>query len=167
MAPFAGECIQIERQRCHQRFSFTGLHFGDFTLVEHNAANELHIVVALTNGTPGCFAYHGEGFGKKIIERFAIGETLLELIGFGAQFGVRKRLNRWFETIDPTHNRLDLLDRTVRTEAEQFLEECFHGISSACCGWNALSATIVVLWLLFRNSADSSSVQRRNTPFAL
>ena len=43
MCRSARKCIQIERERRHQRLTLTGLHFGDFTLMQHDAADQLHI----------------------------------------------------------------------------------------------------------------------------
>ena len=41
----ATERIEKHGKRTHEGFTFTGSHFGDFALVEHDTANELHIVV--------------------------------------------------------------------------------------------------------------------------
>jgi hypothetical protein len=118
MAPLAGQRIQIERQSRHQRFPFAGLHLGDLALVQHNAAYQLHVVVALTDSAARRLTHDGKRFGKQIIKRFAVGETLLEFVGFGAQFSVGERLDRWLEAVDPPHDRLDLLDCAIRTKAE-------------------------------------------------
>ncbi len=41
----AGKRIQIHRQGGDQRFTFTGLHFGDLALMQNDAADELHVEV--------------------------------------------------------------------------------------------------------------------------
>ncbi len=38
-----GERVQIQRQSRHQRLTLTRLHLGDLPLVQHDAADELHI----------------------------------------------------------------------------------------------------------------------------
>ena len=37
--------IQIKWQRCDQRFSFTCLHFSNFSFVKYHATNELHVIM--------------------------------------------------------------------------------------------------------------------------
>jgi len=39
MYPFAAERIQIGGQGCRQRFTFTGAHFSNSTIVQHHTAN--------------------------------------------------------------------------------------------------------------------------------
>ena len=43
----AGERIEVDRKRCHQRLAFAGLHLGDVALVQHHAADQLHVEMAL------------------------------------------------------------------------------------------------------------------------
>ena len=38
-----GQSIQIDRQRCHQRLSFTGLHLCNLALMEHNPSHQLDV----------------------------------------------------------------------------------------------------------------------------
>ena len=45
MHPFPGQCIQVSRQRRHQRFTFTRRHFRDLSLVQHRTADQLHIIM--------------------------------------------------------------------------------------------------------------------------
>ena len=40
----AGERVEVERQRRDQRLAFAGGHLGDLALVQHDAADELHVV---------------------------------------------------------------------------------------------------------------------------
>ena len=42
-----GERVQIYRQRCHKRFSFTCSHLGDITIMQNRAAHDLHIEMSL------------------------------------------------------------------------------------------------------------------------
>ena len=37
-----GQAVEVRRQGGHQGFAFTGFHFGDPALVEHDAADDLH-----------------------------------------------------------------------------------------------------------------------------
>ena len=48
---FTGQCIQIYGQSCYQGFTFASTHFGNFTAMEYNTANHLHIKMAHTGYT--------------------------------------------------------------------------------------------------------------------
>ena len=37
--------LSIERKRCYQCFSFTRLHFSNFTFMEYDSTNQLNVVV--------------------------------------------------------------------------------------------------------------------------
>ena len=41
----AGKGVEVNGQRRHQRFAFTGLHLCDHPAVQRHAANELHVEV--------------------------------------------------------------------------------------------------------------------------
>ena len=45
MNAFACQRVQVNRQCCHERFSFTCGHFGNLALMQHNTADKLYIVV--------------------------------------------------------------------------------------------------------------------------
>jgi hypothetical protein len=40
----ACQCVEVERQSGNQGLAFTGSHFRDLSLVQHHAADELHVV---------------------------------------------------------------------------------------------------------------------------
>ena len=66
---FAFKRIQIGGQRGDQRFSFTGLHLGDLALVQHIAADQLHVEVPHVQDALAGFARYRECFGKDVVER--------------------------------------------------------------------------------------------------
>ena len=45
----AGERVEIDRQRRHQRLALAGLHLGDPALVQDHAADQLHVEMALSD----------------------------------------------------------------------------------------------------------------------
>jgi hypothetical protein len=69
----AGERIQIAGEGGDQRFAFAGFHFGDLALVQHHAADQLHVEVAHLHRAPAGLADHGEGLGQNLVERGALG----------------------------------------------------------------------------------------------
>ncbi len=66
----ATERIQINRKSRDQRFSFAGLHFGDLALVQHHAADQLHIEVAHLEDAAAGLANHRESFHQNLVQCF-------------------------------------------------------------------------------------------------
>ena len=75
----AGERVQVGRQRRDQRLAFAGAHLGDLAVVQHHAADQLHVEVAHLQRALAGLAHDGEGFGQQLVERRAVGDALLEL----------------------------------------------------------------------------------------
>ena len=71
---FAFERVQIGGQRRDERLAFAGLHLGDLALVQHGAADELHVEVPHVEHAAARLADDGEGFGQQVVERLAVGE---------------------------------------------------------------------------------------------
>ena len=107
----AGERVEIDRQRRDQRLAFAGLHLGDLALVQHHAADELHVEMALAERALGGLAHGGEGRHQQIVERGAVGELLLELVGARAQRLVGERLELRLQRVDGVDARLIGLTR--------------------------------------------------------
>ena len=64
----AGEGVEVNGHGGHQGFAFTGFHFGDLALVQHDAADELDVEGAHPQhpdrGLPG----RGKGLGQQVIQ---------------------------------------------------------------------------------------------------
>lgn len=75
----AGERVEVDRERRHQRLAFAGLHLGDVALMQHHAADQLDVEMALAERALGGLAHGGEGGHQQVVERLALGELLLEL----------------------------------------------------------------------------------------
>ena len=84
----AGERVEIDGQRGDQRLAFAGLHLGDLALVQHHAADQLHVEVALAERALGGLAHGGEGRHQQVVEADAVGELLAELVRARAQLGI-------------------------------------------------------------------------------
>ena len=76
MDAVAGQGIEIDRQSSHQGFALAGFHFGNLPPVQGDAANQLHIVMALAqDGRPaGRFPDGGKGFRQQILQAFPGGQ---------------------------------------------------------------------------------------------
>ncbi len=91
----AGERVEIDGQRGDQRLAFAGLHLGDAALMQHHAADHLHVEMALAEGALGRLAHSGEGFGDQIVERGAGAHAGAEVLGAGTQGLVGERRDLW------------------------------------------------------------------------
>ena len=79
MDALAGERVEIDRQGRDQGLAFAGLHLGDHAAMQHDAAHQLHVEMALAERAFGRLAHGGEGIGQQIVELRPIGEPLPEL----------------------------------------------------------------------------------------
>ena len=75
--PLAGQRVQISRQRRNQRFSFAGFHFRDFALMQHDAADQLHVKMPHPKRPPPRFAHHRKRRNQRRLQRFL--QLLLDL----------------------------------------------------------------------------------------
>ena len=69
--PCAGQRVQVGRQRRHQRLALAGAHLGDLAVVQHHAADQLHVEMAHAERALARFAHHREGFRQQLVERLA------------------------------------------------------------------------------------------------
>ena len=99
----AADRVQIDRQRGHQRLALAGGHFGDLALMEDHAAQQLDVVMTLSEVSLGGLADGGEGVDQDIVEGLAVLEPLAERGGACAQLVVREALEIGLEGIDGVH----------------------------------------------------------------
>ena len=59
--PLPVKRVQIDGEGGDQGLAFAGLHLGDRAVVQHHAADELDVEVALAERTLGGFAHRREG----------------------------------------------------------------------------------------------------------
>ncbi len=97
----AGQRVEEDGERGGQGLPLAGFHLGDGTVVEDHAADQLDVVVALTEGAASGLAGQGEGLWQQVVERLTITRPGAELVGLLAQLVVREQL----------HLGLDLVDR--------------------------------------------------------
>ena len=70
----AGERVQVDGEGGDERLAFAGLHLGDRALVQHHAADELHVEMALAERSLGGLAHRREGRHENVVERLAFGD---------------------------------------------------------------------------------------------
>ena len=69
MDPAADEPVEVRGERRDEGLALAGLHLGDRTAVEHDAAHELDVVVTLVQHPPHRLADRGERLGQDLLER--------------------------------------------------------------------------------------------------
>ena len=121
--PLAGERVEIDRERCDQRLAFAGLHLGDVALMQHHAADQLHVEMALAERALGGLAHGGEGRHQDVVERLAVGQVFAELFGAGLQRLVGERFDLRLQRIDGVDAGLISLDPAVVGGAEKLAGE--------------------------------------------
>jgi len=92
--------VQVHRQGGHQRLALARAHFGDLSVVQGHAAQQLHIEVTHLECALAALAHHSEGFRQQLVERIALGKPLAEPIGFGPQSRVVERFELRFQGVD-------------------------------------------------------------------
>ena len=101
----AGEGVEIGGEGSGVSLAFAGLHLGDVTAMEDDAAHDLDVELAVADGADGGFADGGEGLGQEVFERFAAFQAAAELRGLAAQVVVGKRLHGRLVAGDGFHDR--------------------------------------------------------------
>ena len=115
----AGERVEVRRQDGDEGLAFAGLHLGDVALVQCHGANELHVKVAHTHGALGSLTHGGKGLGEHVVERLAVGVTLAELIGLGAEFLLGHLLKLGLKTVDLVDDLVVALKVLIGSKGQQ------------------------------------------------
>ena len=117
----AGQRIEIAREGRDQGLALARLHLGDASLVKHHPADDLHVVVALTEGALRSLAHGGEGFGKQIVEWLTVFDALPKDGRATAQPVVRQQDELALERVHPFHGGHDSLQDPIVVAPEDFL----------------------------------------------
>ena len=112
----AVEGVEIDRQGRHQRLAFAGLHFRDHAPVQHDAAHELHVEMALSQGALRRLADCREGIGQQVIQSLARRQPALQPAGPRLQFVVGERHQGRLQLVD-------LIDRFIETLMKRSLAD--------------------------------------------
>ena len=72
MNAFTAQRIEVRRRYARQRLSFTGLHFGDLSVVQDDSAHQLNVVMAFAEFAPRRFPNQGKRFRQQGIQRFSL-----------------------------------------------------------------------------------------------
>ena len=119
----AGERVEIDGERCGERFALAGAHFGDLAVMKHHAADQLHIEVAHAQRANRRFATHRERLGQQRVEGFAPRDPFAELDRSAGQRLVGELLHIRFERVDGLDRLAVLAQQPLVAAAEDLLKE--------------------------------------------
>ncbi len=119
MHAVAGQGVEVDRQGRDQGLTFAGLHFGDHAAMQHDAAHQLHVEMALAERALSRLAHRREGIGQQIVELRPIRELLPELSGAFAQLVIRQRFELRLHLVDRGDDGPEALDVAIVGGAEQ------------------------------------------------
>ena len=91
--------------------------------MQHHAADQLDVEMALAEGALGGLAHGGEGRNQDVVERLAVGELLAEFGGAGLQRLVRQRGELGLQRVDGVDAGLISLHPPVVGGAEKLAGE--------------------------------------------
>ncbi len=126
--------IQVNSERCHQGFAFTGLHLGDHSAMHHQAANQLYVIMPQSKRPLRCFANLGKRFGNQIIKFFTLLVPFPQFECFRFQLIIRKSLNGRLQLIGLLDDLTHFFDQPVVSAANNFSNQLVQH-------WNLLLQT--------------------------
>jgi hypothetical protein len=109
----AGQRVQVRGQRRDQRLAFAGTHLGDLAVVQHHAADELHVEVPETKRSARSLAYHCECLRQQVVHGLAGGELVAELTRLVGKIRVGQGLQGRLERVDPADRSGVLTDEPL------------------------------------------------------
>ncbi|CAI8247583.1 MAG: Uncharacterised protein [Prochlorococcus marinus str. MIT 9313] len=68
MHPTASEGIEVARQSGYKSLPFTGLHLTNLTLMQHHAADQLHIEMTHAEHPFSSLTHNSKGFWEQLIK---------------------------------------------------------------------------------------------------
>ena len=126
MHALAAQRVQIGGQGGHQRFAFTGAHLGDASLMQDDAADDLHGEVTHAQHPIRRLAAGGKRFRQNIVQRLAGFQPVFQLIGLGPQSFVGHGAVFLFQREHLVAQGLDALDLPLAVIAEKSFQKS-HG----------------------------------------
>ncbi len=131
----AGQRVEIDRERRDQRLAFAGLHLGDVALMQHHAADQLDVEMALAEGALGRLAHGRKRRNQEVVECLAFRELLPELGGAGLQRVVGQCRDLRLQRVDGADAGLISLHPPVVGGAEELAgERADHHRIPVFCG---------------------------------
>ncbi len=112
--------VEICRKRSDERLALAGLHFSDLAVVQHHAADELHVEDPHLQRSLPRLPDDGERFRQHGVKLLAVADALAQRDGTRAQLVVGERRRRRLQGVDLADDLSVLLEQALVTAAEYF-----------------------------------------------
>jgi len=119
------QSIETHRHRSDEGLTLAGLHLCHFTLVEDDAADELHVKGAHIDSPLGRLAYSGKGIDQKVVQALTRSQAGPELVGECPQTGIGALLHLGLEGVYPVNQWLQLAYFSFVGIANDFVKQSF------------------------------------------
>ena len=123
MHAVAGDSVEVRRHDRDKGLAFAGLHLGDTSLMQDDAADELDAERLHAEDAPRGLAHRGECLGQHGVEILAVIIAVPELGGFCAQLGIGKCLHLRLERLYLIDDRVYFFKLMIGVATEKFTEE--------------------------------------------
>ena len=131
MNAIAGEGVEVGRQSGHQGLAFTGFHLGDASLMQDNAADELHPVGPQAQHPVRRLPDGGKGLRQDIVQGLPLLQALLELRGLGLKLLVGELAVFVLQGLDLVGDGINGLQLPLAVGSENFLDQS-HSLIPFC-----------------------------------
>ena len=136
----AAERVEVAGQGGHQRLAFAGLHFGDFAVVQHHAADQLHVEMAHVEEAAAGLADHREGFDEQVVDGGALRDALFEIDGLGGEVDVRQLAELGLELVDGRHRGQHAFDLALGLGAKDLRQDVIDNHERSRYGGKSVSS---------------------------
>ena len=123
----ARECVEVHGQRRHQRLALAGAHLGNLAVVQHHAADQLHVERAQAHGAGGGLARGRERLRQDVVEALARDQARAQRVGARPELLVALRGQRVDEAVRLPDAFRVLAQQPLVTAAENPGEDVQHG----------------------------------------
>ena len=112
--------VQIGWQGCGQGFTFTGAHLCDTAVIQHHAAQQLHVEVTHAEDALARLTHYREGLRQQVFQHFTLFQARAELVGLGFQFVIGQFFHVRFHLVDQLNRFAHAAQRTIVTATKNF-----------------------------------------------
>ena len=123
MGALPQQSVEIERQGCDEGLALARFHFGDAALMQDDAADELHVIVAQADGADRSFAHESERLRQDVFHARAAAQLRFEIGGGGFHLLRAELLHPRLKRVDPVHRFLIAGQRLFHRVAQYFSDD--------------------------------------------
>ena len=129
--------VEIDRQGCHQGLALAGAHLGDLALVQHHAADQLHIEMPHPQDAPASLAHHRKGLGQQLVQGLPLFQATAKLRSLCREFGIIECRGLLFQGVDLRDRFLHAFDQSlIATPKHLFHNIVEHEFSLYGAAWD-------------------------------